>query len=432
MRVSFRQVHDRARTAHEAGSNERKEGDMADNRAIAYMGPGKVEVKSIDFPKLETPRGKKAEHGVILKIVTTNICGSDLHMVHGRTPSPPGTVLGHEITGEVIECGRDVEFIRRGDLVSVPFNIACGRCRNCRERNTQICLNVNPEQPGGAYGYAGMGGWIGGQAEFVMAPYADFNLLKFPDKDQAMEKVRDLTLLSDILPTGFDGAVNAGVKPGVSVYISGAGPVGLACAVSCQLLGAAVIIVGDRNRERLKLASDMGCETVDIASGTPLPDWIESILGMPEVDCAVDCVGFEAHGMGPDVDREDAAGMLNALFEIVRAGGSIGLTGVYLPESPNSPDAKTGKGIFDLNLGSVWGKSLRFGMGQAPVMKYHRELMWAILEERIRPAKAVNVTVISLDDAPKGYAEFNHGAAHKFVIDPHGGLESAAQMSAKS
>lgn len=399
---------------------------MADNRAITYMGPGKVEVKAIDFPKLETPRGRKAEHGVILKIVSTNICGSDLHMVHGRTPSPGGTVLGHEITGEVIECGRDVEFIGKGDLVSVPFNIACGRCRNCKERNTQICLNVNPEQPGGAYGYAGMGGWIGGQAEFVMSPYADFNLLKFPDKDQAMEKIRDLTLLSDILPTGFDGAMNAGVKPGASVYISGAGPVGLACAVSCQLLGAAVIVVGDHNQERLKLACNMGCETVDIASDTPLPEQIEGILGKPEVDCAVDCVGFEAHGMGPDVDREDAAGMLNALFKIVRAGGSVGLTGVYLPESPNSPDKQTGSGIFDLKLGAAWGKSLRFGMGQAPVMKYHRELMRAILEERIHPAKAVNVKVISLDEGPKAYEEFNHGAARKFVIDPHGSLESAA------
>lgn len=399
---------------------------MADNRAITYMGPGKVEVKAIDFPKLETPRGEKAGHGVILKIVSTNICGSDLHMVHGRTPSPAGTVLGHEITGEVIECGHDVEFIRNGDLVSVPFNIACGRCRNCKERNTQICLNVNPEQPGGAYGYAGMGGWIGGQAEYVMAPYADFNLLKFPDRDQAMEKIRDLTLLSDILPTGFDGAMNAGVKPGSIVYIAGSGPVGLACAVSCQLIGAAVVIVGDRNRERLKLARNMGCETVDIASDAPLPDQVEAIVGEPEVDCAVDCVGFEAHGMGSDVDRENPAGMLNAMFEIVRAGGSVGLTGVYLPESPNSPDPKTTNGIFDLKLGAAWGKSLRFGMGQAPVMKYHRQLMWAILKERIHPAKAVNVTVISLDEGPQGYHDFNEGMAKKFVIDPHGSLKKAA------
>jgi glutathione-independent formaldehyde dehydrogenase len=164
-------------------------------------------------------------------------------MVRGRTTAPKGLVLGHEITGEVIECGRDVEFIAKGDLVSVPFNIACGRCRNCKERATGVCLNVNPSRPGAAYGYVDMGGWVGGQAEYVMVPYADFNLLKFPDKDRAMAKIRDLTCLSDILPTGYHGAVSAGVGPGATVYVAGAGPVGLACAAACHLLGAASVIV---------------------------------------------------------------------------------------------------------------------------------------------------------------------------------------------
>ena len=222
---------------------------MASNRGIAYMGPGKVEVQSIDFPKLILGN-RKCEHGVILKIVSTNICGSDQHMVRGRTTAPPGLILGHEITGEVIEAGRDVEFIKVGDLVSVPFNIACGRCRNCKERATGICLNVNPARPGAAYGYVDMGGWVGGQAEYVMVPYADFNLLKFPDKAQAMEKIRDLTCLSDILPTGYHGAVSAGVTTGSTVYVAGGGPVGLACAAACQLLGAACVIVGDLIPER--------------------------------------------------------------------------------------------------------------------------------------------------------------------------------------
>ena len=165
---------------------------MASNRGVAYMGPGVVEIHSIDFPKLALGN-RKCEHGVILKIVSTNICGSDQHMVRGRTTAPKGLILGHEITGEVIEAGRDVEFIKVGDLVSVPFNIACGRCRNCKERKTGICLNVNPARPGAAYGYVDMGGWVGGQAEYVMVPYADFNLLKFPDKAQAMAKISDLT-----------------------------------------------------------------------------------------------------------------------------------------------------------------------------------------------------------------------------------------------
>ena len=208
------------------------------------------EIHSIDFPKLALGN-RKCEHGVILKIVSTNICGSDQHMVRGRTTAPKGLILGHEITGEVIEAGRDVEFIKVGDLVSVPFNIACGRCRNCKERATGVCLNVNPARPGAAYGYVDMGGWVGGQADYVMVPYADFNLLKFPDKAQAMAKIRDLTCLSDILPTGYHGAVSAGVGPGATVYVAGAGPVGLACAAACQLLGAAVVIVGDLIPERL-------------------------------------------------------------------------------------------------------------------------------------------------------------------------------------
>ena len=217
---------------------------MASNRGVAYIGPGKVEIQSIDFPELALG-DRKCEHGVILKIVATNICGSDQHMVRGRTTAPNGLILGHEITGEVIEAGRDVEFINVGDLVSVPFNIACGRCVCCKERKTGICLNVNPARPGAAFGYVDMGGWVGGQAEYVLVPYADFNLLKFPDKDQAMEKIQDLALLSDIFPTGYHGAVTAGVTTGSTVYVAGGGPVGLASAASCHLLGAAVVIVGD-------------------------------------------------------------------------------------------------------------------------------------------------------------------------------------------
>ncbi len=209
---------------------------MASNRGVAYMKPGEVEIQSIDYPKLALG-SRKCEHGVILKIVSTNICGSDQHMVRGRTTAPQGIILGHEITGEVIEAGRDVEFLKVGDLVSVPFNIACGRCRNCKERATGVCLSVNPARPGAAYGYVDMGGWVGGQAEYVMVPYADFNLLKFPDKAQAMEKIRDLTCLSDILPTGYHGAVSAGVGPGSIVYIAGGGPVGLASAAGCPSAG---------------------------------------------------------------------------------------------------------------------------------------------------------------------------------------------------
>lgn len=401
---------------------------MRGNRAVAYMGAGKVEVMDIGYPDLvlrDGPGvnplnvGRKCEHGVILKVVTTNICGSDQHMVRGRTTAPEGLVLGHEITGEVIEVGRDVEFIKKGDLVSVPFNIACGRCRSCKERNTHICENVNPDRPGSAYGYVDMGGWVGGQSEYVMVPYADFQLLKFPDKDQAMEKIRDLTMLSDIFPTGYHGAVSAGVKPGATVYIAGAGPVGLAAAHSAQLLGAAAVIVGDLNEERLAQARSFGCETVNLRNHSDLGEQIDQILGSPEVDCAVDCVGFEASAHGANA-TEAPATVLNSIMQVTRAGGRLGIPGLYVTGDPGGVDEDAKIGTLRVRLGLGWAKAHTFVTGQTPVMQYHRDLMQAILSGKAQIAKAVNATVISLDEAPRGYAEFDKGASRKYVIDPHG------------
>ena len=392
---------------------------MCQNHGVAYIKPGEVEVREIDYPKLAIGN-RQCHHGVIIKIVATNICGSDQHMVRGRTTAPAGLILGHEITGIVIEAGRDVEFIKEGDLVSVPFNIACGRCRNCKAGQTGICLNVNPARPGAAYGYVDMGGWVGGQAEYVMVPYADFNLLKFPDKDRAMEKIKDLTLLSDIFPTGFHGAVTAGVGPGSIVYVAGAGPVGLACAASCQLLGAAVVIVGDMNKERLEQARSFGCETVDLTQEASLGDQIEAIVGVPEVDSFVDCVGFEAKGHGADANKEQAATVLNSAMEITRAGGAIGIPGLYVTGDPGASDEAAKKGNLSIRIGLGWAKSHSFYTGQCPVMKYHRQLMNAILYDKVQIAKAVNVQVIKLQDAPSGYKDFDKGAAKKFVIDPNG------------
>lgn len=393
---------------------------MAGNRGVVYMKPGLVEVQSIAYPKLELlDQKRKCEHGVILKVVCTNICGSDQHMVRGRTTAPAGLVLGHEITGEVIETGRDVEFIKVGDIVSVPFNIACGRCINCKEGKTGICLSVNPARPGAAYGYVDMGGWVGGQAEYVMVPYADFNLLKFPDRAQAMEKIKDLTLLSDIFPTGYHGAVTAGVGPGSTVYIAGAGPVGLAAAASCHLLGAAVVIVGDMIPERLAQAKSFGCETIDISKSATVGEQIDQILGEPEVDSAVDCVGFEARGHGNGSKSEAPATVLNTMMQVTKAGGAIGIPGLYVTGDPGGIDEAAKVGSLSIRIGLGWAKSHCFVTGQCPVMKYHRKLMQAILHDKIQIAKAVNVQTISLDKAPAGYKDFDKGAATKFVIDPH-------------
>lgn len=394
---------------------------MADsNRGVVYIKPGEVEVQDIDYPKLENPQGKKIEHGVILRIVSTNICGSDQHMVRGRTTAPAGLVLGHEITGEIIEKGSDVEYLEIGDIVTVPFNVACGRCRTCREQETGVCLNVNSDRAGGAYGYVDMGGWVGGQARYVMVPYADFNLIKFPDKDQAMEKILDLTMLSDILPTGFHGAVNADVGVGSTVYVAGAGPVGLASAASAQILGAAVVLIGDMQKERLNHARSVGFEPIDLTKSADLGELIEDVLGVPEVDASIDAVGFEARGHGDMANEEAPATVLNSLMAVTRVAGSIGIPGLYVTADPGAKDKAAQKGSLSLGFGLGWAKSHRFYTGQTPVLKYNRQLMQAILFDRIPIAKIVNATVIKLDEAPQGYADFDKGAAKKFVIDPNG------------
>src|SRR5712672_3403563 len=400
---------------------------MSTNRGVIYIGPGKVEVQGIDYPKFVAPNGKEIDHGVILRIVSTNICGSDQHMVRGRTTAPAGLILGHEITGEVIESGREVEFIKVGDLVSVPFNIACGRCRNCKERATGICLNVNPARPGAAYGYVDMGGWVGGQADYVMVPYADFNLLKFPDKAQAMEKVRDLTCLSDILPTGYHGAVTAKVGVGSTVYVAGAGPVGLAAAAAAQILGAAAVLIGDMNKERLAHAKRVGFEPVDLTRHDRLGELVADVLGVPEVDSAIDCVGFEAKQQGTDGKAIEApAVVLNSLMEITRAAGAIGIPGLYVTDDPGAKEKAAQQGNLSLRLGLGWAKSHSLHTGQTPVLKYNRQLMQAILWDRLPIAKIVNVKVIELEQAPEGYKSFDAGVANKFVIDPHGQLPKAA------
>ncbi|MGZ4165941.1 MAG: formaldehyde dehydrogenase, glutathione-independent [Solirubrobacteraceae bacterium] len=405
---------------------------MADNRGVAYMGTGKVEVHDIDFPTFELQDGpgvnpanvgRQLPHAAILKCVATNICGSDQHMVRGRTTAPEGLILGHEITGEVIETGPGVEFIKKGDLCSVPFNIACGRCRMCKTGHTGVCLNVNPDRPGSAYGYVDMGGWVGGQAEYVAVPYADWNLLKFSDKDAAMEKILDLTMLSDIFPTGYHGAYSAGVTSGSTVYVAGAGPVGLAAAHSAQLLGAAVVIVGDLIPERLAQARSFGCETIDISKGDP-KDQIEQILGVPEVDAAVDAVGFEARGHGADSDHEAPATVLNSIMDVTRAAGKLGIPGLYVTGDPGGVDDAAKVGSLSIRIGLGWAKSQSFTTGQCPVMKYHHGLMQMILNDKAQIAKAVNATVISLDEAPQGYKDFDSGVAKKFVLNPHGLIKS--------
>jgi glutathione-independent formaldehyde dehydrogenase len=406
---------------------------MSGNKIVVYKEPGVVEVEDHDVPTLEIPAevakatgmSRKADHGVILRTVSTNICGSDQHMVRGRTTAPPGQTLGHEITGEIVEKGSDVQFLDVGDICTVPFNIACGRCRNCREGHTGVCLNVNPGRAGSAYGYVDMGGWEGGQAQYVLVPFADFNLIKFPSREQALAKILDLTMLSDIFPTGYHGAYTAGVTTGSTVYVAGAGPVGLAAAYSAQLLGAAVVIVGDLNADRLAQARSFGCETVDVSQDATLEDQVAEILGINEVDCAVDAVGFEATGHGSGGGEAPAA-VLNSIMSITRAAGRLGIPGLYVTGDPGAPDDDAKEGTLKVRLGLGWAKSHSFATGQCPVLRYNRGLMMSILHDKAHIADAVNATVIPLDEAPQGYRDFDQGAAKKYVLDPNGLIPSAA------
>jgi len=395
---------------------------MSSNRGVVYLGPGQVEVQNIEDPRFEAPDGRRIEHAVILKVVSTNICGSDQHMVRGRTTAPAGLVLGHEITGQVIEKGKDVEMLEIGDICSVPFNVACGRCRCCREQDTGVCLTVNPARAGGAYGYVDMGGWVGGQARYVMVPYADFNLLKFPDRERAMEKIRDLTMLSDILPTGFHAAVNAKVGVGSTVYVAGAGPVGLAAAASAQILGAAVVMIGDFNPERLTHAKTVGFEPIDLSKSDRLGDLIAEVIGTNEVDSAIDAVGFEARG---HAGGEAPATVLNQMMEIARPAGHIGIPGLYVTEDPGAVDDAAKHGSLSMRFGLGWAKAQSLHTGQTPTLRYNRQLMQAILHDRLPIADIVNAKIIPLDEAAQGYATFDKGAAVKYVLDPHGDLLAA-------
>jgi len=363
------------------------------------------------------------------------ICGSDRHTVHGRTGETKNLVLGHEFTGEVIEKGPMVKGLEIGDIVSVPFNISCGRCLQCKQGNTNICLNVNNMMAGGAYGYAMAGGWHGGQAEYVMVPFADWNCLKFPAiyKDKVADKMLDLALLTDVLPTGMHGAVTAGVGIGKTVFIAGAGPVGLACAAICHLLGAAEIFIGDINPGRLELAKKhLKCHVIDFSRHEckRANELIQQILGTTEVDCGVDCVGYEAYKTGSDQKENNPAEVLNFLPNVVKAGGKISVPGVYLAPDPKGVDKDAKLGFYSLGFATTWTKAINIvGTGQCPVSKYNWDLMMAIMHDRLSVAKLLNIQVIGLEEVPRAFQQFDKGLPVKYIIDPHSMLRSKEPLA---
>lgn len=382
-------------------------------KAVSYEGKRKMVVSDHPKPKISKP------NEALLRVTSSGICGSDLHMYDGRTALKEGTVVGHEIMGVTEDVGEAVTSIRKGDRVVLPFNIACGFCRNCERGNTHACLTMNQQSAHAAYGYAGMGPYSGGQAEFVLVPYADFNCLKLPGKP-GDEWEDDFLLLSDVFPTGYHATELAQVTPGKSVAIFGAGPVGLLAAHSAMIRGAADVYVVDRVKERLDKARAMGAIPVNFADGDPVeqirrmrqedsphmtslrPGEAEKLTG---VDCVIDAVGYQANSE-KDPSKERPTQVIEYATKLVNAAGNIALIGVYMAPDPGGKDEQAKQGIYPLPIGDMFDNAVTIGMGQAPVKKYNEYLRDLIIQGKAHPGQIVSHH-IRIDKAPEAYDKFD-------------------------
>ncbi len=396
-------------------------------RAVVYEGPYKVGVETMDDPPIADPGD------AIIEITSTGICGSDLHMYEGRTAAEPGIVLGHEIMGTVMETGDAVFSIHDGDRVVLPFNIACGVCYNCVRGFTNACLTANPKGPHAAFGYVNMGPFRGGQADYVRVPFADFNCLKLPGKP-GDELEDDFLLLSDVFATGYFGADMAGVEPGSTVAVFGAGPVGLLAAYSSIIRGAAEVYVVDRYPERLKKAQRIGAIPVDFTKGDPVEQIFEMRRGNPRVTgawrpgeekmagvmCGIDAVGYEAFN-AEEPSKQKPTQVIEDLIRVVNVTGKIGQVGVYLPEDPGGVDEKAKKGIYTIPWGQIFEKGLTFGTGQCPVKRYNIHLRDLIAAGKAKPSFIVSHHH-DLNDAPIGYEKFDKRTEGytKVILKPKG------------
>jgi glutathione-independent formaldehyde dehydrogenase len=363
-------------------------------RALVYHGPKKVSVDEVPDARIERPTD------ALIRVTTTNICGSDLHMYEGRTDVEEGKVLGHENMGEVIEVGSGVDRVKVGDMVCLPFNIGCGFCKNCEAGLTGFCLTANPGNAGAAYGYADMGPYSGGQAELLRVPWADWNALVLPD--DAREKQADYVMLSDILPTGYHGTELAQVGTGDSVVIWGAGPVGLMAALSAQLRGADQVLVVDQQPDRLRLAEKIGATPVDDSAGDAVQQVLDATRG-EGADKGVEAVGYQAH----DHHGQESPGLtINSLIQAVRPTGRIGVVGVFVPEDPSAEDDLAQEGKFAFDFGTFFFKGQAMGTGQANVKQYNRGLRNLIHRGKVQPSVIVSQE-LSLDQAAEGYQRFD-------------------------
>jgi threonine dehydrogenase-like Zn-dependent dehydrogenase len=383
---------------------------MATMKALNYIGPFKVKMEDVEMPKLEHP------DDIIVKVTTAAICGSDLHMYEGRTAAEAGITFGHENMGIIEEVGQGVALLKKGDRVVMPFNVADGRCRNCEEGKTAFCTGVNPGFAGGAYGYVAMGPYRGGQAQYIRVPYADFNALKLPP---GKENESDFILLADIFPTGWHGVELSGFRPGESVAVFGAGPVGLMAAYSAVLRGASNVFVVDRVAERLQAAEKIGCIAIDFTKGDAVDLIIERNGGM--VDRSVDAVGYQAVDAGGSSEKPNV--VLENMIRVTRACGGLGIPGLYVPSDPGAPDDASAKGMISLSFGKLFEKGLSLGTGQCNVKAYNRYLRDLIIAGKAKPSFVVSHE-IGLDAAEEAYDKFDKrvDGYTKVIIHPNGGF----------
>ncbi len=365
-------------------------------QAVVYNGPRDVSVQEVPDAKIERPTD------VLVKITSTNICGSDLHMYEGRTNFAKGMIFGHENLGKVIEIGNAVDRIKVGDMVCLPFNIGCGFCRNCEAGLTAFCLTANPDpkMAGAAYGFAGMGPFNGGQAEYLRVPYGDFNCLKLPD--DAREKEDDYVMVTDIFPTGWHCTELAGVQPGDSVVVYGAGPVGLMAAYSATLKSARQVMIVDRHSDRLRLAEKIGGIPIDDSKGDPVEQVLKLTNGKG-ADRGCECVGYQAH----DPQGHEHPNMtMNNLVKSVKFTGGIGVVGIFLPQDPGGPDKMSKQGEIPFDMGLCWTKGQHIGTGQANIKAYNRQLRDLIHVGKAKPSFIVSHR-LPLSEAKNAYQHFD-------------------------
>jgi threonine dehydrogenase-like Zn-dependent dehydrogenase len=375
-------------------------------KATCWMGKGNVEVRDVPDPQILNRRD------AIVRITSTAICGSDLHLYNGFMPSmKKGDVLGHEFMGEVVELGPDVKNLNIGDRVVVPFTIACGNCWHCRHEQWSLCENSNPNAAlqetmmghaaSGAFGYSHLtGGFAGGQAEYARVPFADVGPLKI-ENDLPDDQV---LFLSDILPTGYMGAEMCDIQPGDTVAVWGCGPVGLFAIQSAYLLGAERVIAIDRFDYRLQMAREKcGADTINYEAVDSVHEWLLELTAGRGPDSCIDAVGLEAHGHGLEYmyDRTKQALMLEsdrpiALREAImscRNGGTVSVIGVY-------------GGLIDkFPMGAIMNRSLTLKTGQCHVHRYMRPLLERIEKGEIDPTMVITHRM-PLADAAKGYDIF--------------------------